>query len=66
MSTIWSCKIGTLDSVELPLGSDQPMRRAVQDAYMKLTGRDADFCFSGWGAQLTDVQEACVSEKPEA
>lgn len=53
---IWMCKIGTLEdgSVELPTGCDLPMRLAIQDAYKKLTGKEPDFIFSGWSAELTE------------
>lgn len=59
---IWSCKIGETDSV-LPPGSDWPMRKAVQLAYQQLTGRDADFVFSGWGAELSEPERAVVENR---
>lgn len=53
---IWDCKIGIAPgtSVRLPGGADEPMREAVERAYKDVTGLDAEFCFSGWGADLTD------------
>jgi hypothetical protein len=61
MQKIWDCKIGF--AVELPDGADAPLRRAIRDAYMELTGKEPDFIFSGWGAELTDAEAAVVSEK---
>ncbi len=61
---IWSCKIGEIDAQFLPAGADFPMREAVAKAYRELTGRGADFCFSGWGAELTEVQRAVVENRP--
>jgi hypothetical protein len=51
---VWSCKIGGRDIGELPYGADGPMRTAVSEAYQKLTGREDEFCFSGWGGSLDD------------
>lgn len=45
----WSCRIGTADRRGLPDGADAPLRKAVERAYFELTGREADFCSSGWG-----------------
>ena len=57
---IWSCKIGEI--YELPSGgADAPMREAVRRAYIEITGKEPDFCFSGWGAELT-VNEREVVE----
>jgi len=52
--TVWSCKIGVIGDLDLPPGSDLPMRRAVEDAFFNLTGKHAGFNFSGWGAQLDE------------
>jgi len=50
----WSCKIGEVDEIRLPAnGADFPMRRAVIEAYIKLTGKDPIFMSSGWGEELT-------------
>jgi len=56
---IWGCKIGIKSgaSITLPGGSDLPMSRAVEEAFKKVTGVDAEFCFSGWGETLTDVEK---------
>lgn len=62
---IWSCKIGEVDEELLPPAADHPMRRAVELAYFQLTGREADFLFSGWGAELTEMERAVVDEEQE-
>jgi hypothetical protein len=49
---VWTCKIGE-DVGDLPLGADAPMRRAIKEAYARLTGHEPDFVFSGWGGELT-------------
>lgn len=55
---IWSCKIGKAEGV--PGGADFPMRRAVERAYMEITGQAPDFIFSGWGAELDENERAVV------
>lgn len=57
---IWDCKIGEIDRNLLSAGCDAPLRQAVQEAYKKLTGRNCDFCFSGWGGQLDKYERAVV------
>ena len=52
----WSCKIGAFGGLDLPPGCDAPMRRAVEDAFFAITGQHAEFNFSGWGAQLDEVE----------
>ena len=59
---IWSCKIGEQARDILPDGADGPLRAAVEEAYRKLTGETAEFCFSGWGGQLTDDEQEVVNE----
>jgi hypothetical protein len=39
------------------------MRRAVERAYRDITGREPDFIFSGWGAQLTESERAVVEDR---
>jgi hypothetical protein len=58
MEKIWKCKIGGEVVGDLPAGADGPMRRAVQTAFKTLTGVEASFTFSGWGATLTEVERA--------
>lgn len=53
----WSCKIGEADRDKLPDGADSPMRTAVARAYKELTGEEPKFIFSGWGAELTQVEQ---------
>jgi hypothetical protein len=60
---IWFCKIGETDRDKLPDGSDAPMRRAVRDAYVTLTGIEPDFIFSGWGAELLESERAVVEDR---
>lgn len=62
MKRIWECKIGEADLSRLPDGADAPMRNAVQEAYYKLTGKGADFCFSGWAGELTDTERSVVAK----
>jgi len=59
---IWTCKIGG-PARTLPHGADAPMRQAVQDAFAQLTGQDAEFCFSGWGGELTEPERAVVENR---
>lgn len=57
---IWDCKIGEVDESKLPGNSDRPMRQAIRDAYKKLTGEEPKFIFSGWGAELTEIEREVV------
>lgn len=57
---IWSCKIGEVDSAWVP--DDFPMRMAVEEAYKRITGRESDFLFSGWGASLTENERIVIDE----
>lgn len=57
MEKIWKCKIGGKVG-DIPAGADWPMRRAVQTAFETLTGVEASFTFSGWGATLTEGERA--------
>lgn len=57
MEKIWKCKIGGKVG-DMPAGADGPMRRAVQTAFKTLTGVEASFTFSGWGATLTEDERA--------
>jgi len=57
---IWSCKIGEVEPGQVPSGGDNPMRRATEAAYKELTGEDAKFCFSGWGAVLDPMERDIV------
>ncbi len=51
---IWTCKIGEVD--EVAPGSDSPMRQAVREAYLQITGEEPLFLFSGWRGKLTEVE----------
>lgn len=59
---VWSCKIGARWLCDLPDGSDLPMRIAICNEFKKLTGHDAEFCFSGWGEKLEEVELEIVEE----
>lgn len=58
---IWYCKIG--ESASVPDGADFPMREAIERAYKEVTGEEAVFCFSGWGAELTEPERAVVEDR---
>lgn len=57
---IWDCKIGFNSDEELPDGSDSPMRQAVREAFLKVTGHEEEFLFSGWAGKLTAVEQNVV------
>lgn len=61
MANIWECKIGEAEPLQHP--ADPIMREAVANAYRKLTGREPDFIFSGWGAKLTEPERAVVEDR---
>lgn len=54
---VWECKIGYALDKELPKGADAPLRNAVENAFEKMTGDEADFVTSGWGAILAPGEE---------
>ena len=59
---VWFCKIGfASDFPYVVEGADCPMRRAVQDAYKNLTGKSAEFIFSGWDGELTEAEKNLVA-----
>lgn len=60
---MWFCKVGTLGDLALPQGADWPMRVAVKEAFKKLTGVVAEFCFSGWGDKLEEQEMAVVKNR---
>lgn len=62
-SQIWRCKIGEVDLSKLPEESDFPMREAIRDAYIKLTGEEPKFLFSGWNAELDEYEREVVDGK---
>lgn len=58
---VWSCRIG---GPLLPLqGGDTVMRQAVEKAYLDVTLREAEFCFSGWGDGLDEAELAVVEDR---
>lgn len=62
-SKIWSCKIGEVADADVPQGGDAPMRDAVYRAFERVTGKVPQFCFSGWAAELTEGERACVEDR---
>lgn len=60
---IWYCKIGESAATDLPPGSDSPMRRAIERAYIELTGQEPEFIFSGWGQELDESERAVVEDR---
>ena len=61
-SKVWECQIAFAYDAELPDGADAPMRKAVEKAFKKLLGRDAEIMFSGWGGKLNDAQVEVYKE----
>jgi hypothetical protein len=59
---VWSCKIGG-KVTGLPKGADWAMRRAVAECFARLTGYEAEFCFSGWGGELSEPERAVVENR---
>ena len=60
---VWECKSGYAEGYELPVGSDLPMRKAIQQAFFDLTGQWPNFTSSGWGAELTEAEREVVEGK---
>jgi hypothetical protein len=58
---VWSCKIGCKVG-ELPPGCDGPLREAVRDAFVRLTGMEPQFNFTGWGGKLDTFEREVVDE----
>jgi hypothetical protein len=64
MKDVWLCKVGGSD-IELPDGADFPMRIAILKAYKEVTGKEAEFLFSGWGAKLDKYELAVLRMRSE-
>ena len=60
---VWVCKVGWAGRSSLPSGSDSPMRKAVWEAFLALTGHEPKFCFSGWGGSLEECELAVVENR---
>ena len=60
---IWSCKIGVVDVDILLDGADAPLRKAVEKAFIELTGKEPTFLFSGWNAELDRFEREAVDKK---
>jgi len=52
---VWTCKIG--GNVHVPSGGDAQMRGAVELAFMRMVGKKPDFCFTGWGGDLSPLEK---------
>lgn len=63
LQKVWDCQIGVMGDLDLPDGVDYPMRRAIQKAFVEVTGREAQFTFSGWGGTLTEERLAVVEDR---
>lgn len=61
---IWQCTIGIDADGRMPDGADASMRRAIEDAYYRMTGRTPDFLFSGWNAELSESQRSALEPMP--
>lgn len=55
----WVCIIGPVERKELPDGADCPPRAAVQNAIIKMIGRQPDECASGWGCTEETKNAIC-------
>ena len=62
---IWVCKIGGKIPA-LKGGADGPMREAVQDAFLKLTGVECEYAFTGWDGKLTALERGVVNNDDDA
>lgn len=61
---IWYCKVGSKNvNAVMPGGCDSPMRDAVEEEFKRITGDYPQFCFSGWGQELTAGEQAAVDNK---
>ena len=38
------------------------MRKVIEDEFRKLTGRDPNFIFCGWGGELDSIEQEIVDE----
>lgn len=59
--SVWECKIVVPAEYNLPEGFDLPPRRAAIDAVAKF-GIPVVACFSGWGGELSETEQACVND----
>lgn len=55
----WVCIVGPVDRKELPMGADSPPRTAVQNAIIKMIGRQPHECASGWGCTEKTKDAIC-------
>ena len=62
MKAIWQCKIGEVDRAMLPDDADARMSKAIERAYLELTGVEAKFLLSGWDAELTEPERSVLTD----
>lgn len=66
---IWYCKVGgEIDDESWEPGGtytpdDHTLREPVERAYQERFGVEPEFCFSGWGAELTESERAVVENR---
>ena len=60
---IWTCKIGG-EVGALLNGADYLMRRAISEAFARITGCEPKFLFSGWHGELDESERAVVERRP--
>lgn len=61
---IWYCKVGSKNvNAVMPGGCDSPMRDAIEEEFKRITGDYPQFCFSGWGQELTAGEQAAIDNK---
>jgi hypothetical protein len=52
----WHCTIGPTTRSKLRNGADAPLRIAVESAFVKLLGEQAEMCASGWGYSIEEYE----------
>jgi hypothetical protein len=45
----WSCRVGPVQTADLPDRADESLRRAVTAVFRRVVGREPDVLESGWG-----------------
>ena len=55
----WHCQIGPIKRGKVPPGGDYPLRNGVEKVFIKMFGKQAEICSSGWG--LTEEMKSRFS-----
>lgn len=63
MRVVWTCKIAVDIDEPIPEGADFPMRRAVEEAFIEITGKEPTVNFSGWGGELDEFETRIMDSK---